>query len=245
MANFFLLATTFYIVSMLAIWFVGWIATDREKGHNGNSSYLEFIFKWYDGWIGWFWDSQKRLLYIFTLPFFGVIMKFPVPVSLVPKRIGNLLIDIKIREMLESDIDDCAKLIVDVYKAEGIWPNWTIDNTIRDLKVAFDSPKYKEKYFVAVIDNEIIGIGGAAESFMTTNAFELCYGTIKPEYQRKGIGTALTLKRIEYIKSIRKHGYIFTSARYPKFFDKLGFVNVMEKDGKGDSGSGGFCCLKY
>jgi len=74
--HFFLLVTTFYIVPMLAIWLAGWVVTDRKEGHSEKSSSLEFIFKWYDAWVGWFWASKKKFLYIFPLPFFGIVMKF-------------------------------------------------------------------------------------------------------------------------------------------------------------------------
>lgn len=34
------------------------------------------IFAWYDMWVGAFWDSQKRRLYIFPVPMFGVVIQF-------------------------------------------------------------------------------------------------------------------------------------------------------------------------
>jgi len=153
-----------------------------------------------------------------------------------------------IREMVETDIAVCAELIVDTYQYDGIWLDWTVDETIRDLKIAFDSPKYKEKYFVAEMDDEIIGVAGVAESFMTCSAFELCYATVKPEHQRKGVGTALTMKRIEYIKSFRKHGSILTSSRFPDFFKKFGFKRVCDDLDDDDIKSGiisEICILKF
>ncbi len=38
---------------------------------------IQFLFAWYDLWIGLFWDSKKRWLYILPIPMCGVIVKFP------------------------------------------------------------------------------------------------------------------------------------------------------------------------
>lgn len=35
------------------------------------------IFAWYDCWVGIFWDSRKRKLYILPLPCVGVVIELP------------------------------------------------------------------------------------------------------------------------------------------------------------------------
>ncbi len=35
------------------------------------------IFAWYDCWVGIFWDSRKRKLYILPLPCVGVVIEIP------------------------------------------------------------------------------------------------------------------------------------------------------------------------
>ena len=35
-----------------------------------------WIFAWYDLWVGLFWDSKKRWLYLFPLPSIGLVIKF-------------------------------------------------------------------------------------------------------------------------------------------------------------------------
>lgn len=35
------------------------------------------LLAWYDFWVGLFWDSKKRRLYILPLPCIGIIVEFP------------------------------------------------------------------------------------------------------------------------------------------------------------------------
>jgi len=37
---------------------------------------ISMIFAWYDLWVGAFWDSKKRRLYVLPLPCIGFIIQF-------------------------------------------------------------------------------------------------------------------------------------------------------------------------
>lgn len=34
------------------------------------------IFRWYDIWIGFYWDKDNRVLYCFPIPMFGLKIQF-------------------------------------------------------------------------------------------------------------------------------------------------------------------------
>ena len=40
---------------------------------------IQFLFKWYDLWVGIFYDRKNRWIYILPLPTVGVIIKLPPP----------------------------------------------------------------------------------------------------------------------------------------------------------------------
>jgi hypothetical protein len=42
--------------------------------------YWGWVAKWYDGWVGYYWDRKNRVLYLLPMPWFGISLAFP-PVS--------------------------------------------------------------------------------------------------------------------------------------------------------------------
>ena len=34
------------------------------------------VFAWYDAWVGFYWDREKRWLYVLPIPFLGLVFKF-------------------------------------------------------------------------------------------------------------------------------------------------------------------------
>lgn len=43
---------------------------------------FNFLFAWYDLWIGFFWDQKKCALYFLPIPCCGVVFSFPKAAAL-------------------------------------------------------------------------------------------------------------------------------------------------------------------
>lgn len=37
---------------------------------------VEFFFRWYDLWVGAYWDRENKALYVCPLPTLGVVIRF-------------------------------------------------------------------------------------------------------------------------------------------------------------------------
>lgn len=51
---------------------------------------IQLIFKWFDFWLGLFWDEKKNWLYILPVPMFGIIFKFKTPFKKWMKEITEI-----------------------------------------------------------------------------------------------------------------------------------------------------------
>ncbi len=84
-------------------------------------------------------------------------------------------------------------------------------------------------YLVGTLGAKIIGCGGYAIDDSST--VSMCWGMVSPEYQKRGFGRQLLLKRLELAvravdcKTVR----LTTSHRVKGFFERMGFVVVSRK----------------
>lgn len=51
-----------------------------------SSAKVSFVFKKYDGWIGFYHDNAKRRLYVLIVPFIGYCVDFSPPERLVKRE---------------------------------------------------------------------------------------------------------------------------------------------------------------
>ena len=45
---------------------------------------IRMIFRWYDIWVGFYWDREKRTLYFFPVPMVGLKIEFGVKKGHLP-----------------------------------------------------------------------------------------------------------------------------------------------------------------
>lgn len=146
-----------------------------------------------------------------------------------------------IRQLKYEEIAVAINMMCGVFDKENIFPGYRHKEIEKSLNLAFISNDrtYCATYFVAIktddLCNEIVGIGGIKESFISDNVFELCWLTVRHDCQGQGIGKALILARIDHAKQVSGNDdvRILTGTIVPEMFKKLGFIEFMppEEDG--------------
>jgi N-acetylglutamate synthase-like GNAT family acetyltransferase len=132
-------------------------------------------------------------------------------------------------ETLTADrINESADVIIRTYHNEGIWLKYTKAEVTEELMCAFSNLVYKPVFHIALHNGKIIGIGSYLWSHCSGNIFELSFGTIHPEYQRRGIGQYLTYIRIKEILELSdpEITMFVVVARRPELFKKFNFTTV-------------------
>lgn len=109
-------------------------------------------------------------------------------------------------------------------------PKYFAESELEDLKRYLD--KEIEEYFVAEMNDEIIGAGGINFENEKKTAI-ISWDFIHPNYQGKGIGRKLLHHRLELLKSMKNIETIIvrTSQLTFKFYEKSGFkIDEIQKD---------------
>ena len=58
------------LIGVMIHWFVFWSSIGGLFTSIADKR-MQFIAVPQDGWIGWYWDNKKRVLYVMPLPFIG------------------------------------------------------------------------------------------------------------------------------------------------------------------------------
>lgn len=122
-----------------------------------------------------------------------------------------------IRSYQKSDKEELIELL-----KENV-PTYFAASEVEDLKEYLDHEV--EQYFVAELDNKIVGAGGINFDLAAKNA-KISWDFIAPQLHGKGIGKKLLQHRIDYIKTLTTIELISvrTSQLAYAFYQKNGFV---------------------
>jgi len=161
------------------------------------------------------------------------------------------VIDIDIVKMRREEIDEVAQLISDVYDYEKIWDGYRFELIKKDLEYDFalDDKKFHHNhvdfaFFLAKNGEKIVGVAGIKTSPMSSSVFELCWATVIPEFQRKGVGSKLIKARLDWAKEKEEHSIIMTNTRFLNLFEKFNFITIFAYENDPDSPLGGLCYLR-
>lgn len=64
-----------FVITGVVIWLIGFMLVDKY-GNFRLTPKVSFKFVWFDLWIGFFYDSKKKWLYIIPFPTLCIIIKF-------------------------------------------------------------------------------------------------------------------------------------------------------------------------
>ncbi len=144
---------------------------------------------------------------------------------------------IRIEKLTEEKAPEVIELILSVYKHENIWPDYLKSDLEKEVFSSFQDTCYKPVFFIALYSNKIIGVASYMESHISSEAFELSFATVLPEYQGHGIGTYLTHIRLKEIAEREKDAFIITRTRFPRIFEKFNFKYIQKTlDSHGSNG---------
>ena len=125
--------------------------------------------------------------------------------------------NVNIREYTVSDKNP----LIEVLKLNI--PQYFAESEVEDLEEYLENKI--EMYFIAEIDNQIVG-GGGINFEIEIKTAKISWDFINPLFQGKGIGEKLLKYRLEIIKTIEKieNIQVRTSQLAYKFYEKNGFV---------------------
>ncbi|MGI6188279.1 MAG: GNAT family N-acetyltransferase [Clostridiales bacterium] len=132
-----------------------------------------------------------------------------------------------IRGLKEKDISACADILCAVYNNESWMCRWPKEKAEAYLRDFYNHGKFVG--YVAEDNGNVIAALFAHEKVWWNNdEVFIDEMFVKPEYQGKGIGTALLAEVEKYIRKKGLAGITLATNKYvpaPKFYEKNGFIN--------------------
>ncbi len=89
-----------------------------------------------------------------------------------------------------------------------------------------DDPVFYRRFFVALEDGKIIGIGGVKAADWASHTHLLYLSAVALEHRGKGVGRALVKARIDWVEKNHKSGRILVSSPKAKRLIEMGFTEI-------------------
>jgi len=118
---------------------------------------------------------------------------------------------------------------------------WHLEHSIKLAIDTLDSDKIKNIrkelthpdsfYFVALVNGGVKGFAGYKTTHVNPFIYEFPWCVVHPDYQRKGLGRALTGTRIQEIRNKNGQAIILTTGK-PEVYEKYGFELLKKLPGE-------------
>ena len=124
----------------------------------------------------------------------------------------------EIRKISKSDLEELAKLMVDVYNAPPWNDKWTVETALESLNDISDFPKFFGN--VIVDENKIIGaIIGHIRRYASESTFYIDEFFIAEKYRGKGLAKKLYQTSIKELQQRGISGAFFTTLKNSRAYN--------------------------
>jgi GNAT superfamily N-acetyltransferase len=108
--------------------------------------------------------------------------------------------EILIRKIEISDIDECIQMTIESFGTE--YPEKQFESIRGEFLEAFKDDWWgKPHYYVATIDDQIVGMAGYVQSWLDWDTFEFFWLSVRKSMYKKGIGKMLNNYLEEQVKN--------------------------------------------
>ena len=115
-----------------------------------------------------------------------------------------------------------------VEKIYGKAPSETIDVCDDDLRDMFSNAKIKPTFFVALVNNEVVGFIGMNDPRSDYGTQVVFWAMVDPEMQNKGIGKALVKRVIKTAKEMPGIHCLILTTCVPEYFKRYKFKIIQK-----------------
>ena len=124
-----------------------------------------------------------------------------------------------VRALAQADVPACLIVIAEC------WGRSTAHTAEPELRDAFSGGSYRPTFYVAVDDEQVVGIAGYNASWSGYGLFNMCWIGVRPSWRNRGIAAALVNRCLDDLLPVAEAVMLVT--HIPRYYAKhWGFVAV-------------------